>query len=347
MYKTLTTLGCIIVGAGLLGWYDRWHLAIGLPLLIVGMLISIWLRKRLWLRDEEALDERVDDAAEPGRQVLLGILRGGAVVLLLTGAFAIASWAGIFETLRGPDCSGLLREIEILAKGRAYPRIIEIVEEQFQPSMAEPCRRAFLEHKVRARLGLAEQLQGEKRLKKLRQAREEAERIPHPDLVRLIAAGEEAEVQTAANEKLQEAIKDRDEYIRRLKERDVAVQQTTRGEMVRLSDVFFDSGQATLTPAALEPLKAVAARLNLPQNKARRISVEGHTDATGEERRNQELSEKRAARVAEVLMREGVSRERLAVQGFGEKQPLEENANEAGRAKNRRVEIIMAPTDAS
>jgi hypothetical protein len=58
------------------------------------------------------------------------------------------------------------------------------------------------------------------------------------------------------------------------------------------------SGKAELIPTALEPLKHIAALLNLPEFKERRVHVEGHTDATGTTKLNQELSEARAARAA-------------------------------------------------
>jgi outer membrane protein OmpA-like peptidoglycan-associated protein len=266
MCKTLTTIGCLIVGASLLGWYDRWHLVIGLPLLVGGMLACMWLRKRLRLEDEENTDEIPDDTDGSGRQVILGVLHGGVAVLLLTAAFAIAAWTDMAGSLREPDCSVPLREIGILTEGQAYARIIEIVEAQLQPSMGASCRQALREHKVRALLALADQSQGPERLDKLQQAWEEAERIPHYDLVQVIAAREQAETRHQVIEEQQRVIQDREARLRNLEKYRLSMQETARGTMVRLTDerlVLFDSGQAALTPSALEPLKDIAALLNL------------------------------------------------------------------------------------
>jgi hypothetical protein len=161
MCKTLTTIACLIVGASLLGWYERWHLVIGLSLLAGGMLLCMWLRKRLQPEDGENTDEIPDDTDGAGRQVILGVVHGGVAVLLLTAAFALAAWTDMAGSLREPDCSNSLRAIRILTEGQAYARIIEIVEAQLQPSMDASCHQALREHKARAFLALADQSQGQ------------------------------------------------------------------------------------------------------------------------------------------------------------------------------------------
>lgn len=78
----------------------------------------------------------------------------------------------------------------------------------------------------------------------------------------------------------------------------------------------------------------------LQQNPQLRLAVQGHTDNVGTPGRNQQLSDDRAATVVAELTRAGVAGSRLQPAGFGQTKPLADNATEAGRAKNRRVELV-------
>jgi outer membrane protein OmpA-like peptidoglycan-associated protein len=71
------------------------------------------------------------------------------------------------------------------------------------------------------------------------------------------------------------------------------------------------------------------------------LSIEGHTDSTGNAARNQRLSEQRAAAVQDYLVQRGISTERLSSKGWGPTRPLADNASEAGREQNRRVEFVI------
>ena len=71
------------------------------------------------------------------------------------------------------------------------------------------------------------------------------------------------------------------------------------------------------------------------------ILIEGHTDNTGSDEYNQTLSEKRAESVRKMLVTNGVVASRVSTIGYGEEQPLEDNATEAGRQANRRVEVAI------
>ena len=73
------------------------------------------------------------------------------------------------------------------------------------------------------------------------------------------------------------------------------------------------------------------------------IDIYGHSDATGGEAYNQDLSKRRAESVAAYLKGRGVQSARIGTQGFGESQPIASNATEQGRATNRRVEIKVVP----
>jgi outer membrane protein OmpA-like peptidoglycan-associated protein len=109
--------------------------------------------------------------------------------------------------------------------------------------------------------------------------------------------------------------------------------------------VTFDSGllfpvdQATLQPAARANLDNLARILTKYDDT--NVMVAGHTDATGSDQYNQTLSIRRAETVTETLVGLNIPRQRLAINGFGETQPIATNDTEAGRALNRRVEIAI------
>lgn len=106
-------------------------------------------------------------------------------------------------------------------------------------------------------------------------------------------------------------------------------------------DILFAFDSAALRPDLRADLQVVAA--NLRRNPDSIIRVVGHTDSTGPLAHNQRLSERRADAVAAVLIENGVSSQRIITQGMGPTQPVATNATAAGRAMNRRVEIIIRP----
>ena len=119
-----------------------------------------------------------------------------------------------------------------------------------------------------------------------------------------------------------------------------------RGLVIRLltDRVLFDTGEARLKPAAV-PLVTTIARLLAGGGVANPVRVEGNTDdvpiATPEFPSNWELSTARADAVLQVLLAHGVSPGRLSVAGYGAERPLASNASAAGRARNRRVELVV------
>lgn len=110
------------------------------------------------------------------------------------------------------------------------------------------------------------------------------------------------------------------------------------------SDITFDVDSTRIYPGAYSALDRVAEVLNrYPQSY---VDVIGHTDSTGSEAYNLELSRRRAEAVANYLRSRGVLPERIAVYGMGESQPIATNATTEGRARNRRVEIRIIPARA-
>jgi len=97
------------------------------------------------------------------------------------------------------------------------------------------------------------------------------------------------------------------------------------------------SGSAELTEPAKAILDNVA--VSLSEHPQLRLEIAGHTDAQGSADFNQALSQNRAEAVREYLIGQGENEENLSAKGYGEAQPLADNASNEGRAKNRRVEL--------
>lgn len=107
------------------------------------------------------------------------------------------------------------------------------------------------------------------------------------------------------------------------------------------SDVTFGYDSATIDSRFYAVLDDVANVLNTYDQSI--VDVIGHADSRGSDEYNQGLSERRASSVAGYLLQRGVMRERLYVAGMGERAPVASNDTDAGRATNRRVEIVIRP----
>ena len=106
-------------------------------------------------------------------------------------------------------------------------------------------------------------------------------------------------------------------------------------------DLLFATDSATLRPDLQADLRTIASNLvSFPRSD---VIVVGHTDNTGTAAYNQNLSERRAGSVAQVLRAQGVASNRIQTQGRGLTQPVASNATPSGRAQNRRVEIFIRP----
>ncbi|HSN38944.1 MAG TPA: OmpA family protein [Burkholderiales bacterium] len=109
------------------------------------------------------------------------------------------------------------------------------------------------------------------------------------------------------------------------------------------ASVSFASGSAAIDARLHPTLDKIANTLN--EYPASKITVAGHTDSVGSAQANLELSSRRAAAVADYLAQRGVQRSRITTVGRGETEPIADNATEAGRAQNRRVEMVIRPTE--
>lgn len=117
-------------------------------------------------------------------------------------------------------------------------------------------------------------------------------------------------------------------------------QSSARGMIVSLPDILFDTNEATLKSEARVVLAKLAGILLIMPDL--NLRVEGHTDSTGSAEYNQQLSEKRAASVRDFLAEQGIAAQRMIAVGYGFDRPVAANDTREGRAKNRRVEIVIA-----
>jgi chemotaxis protein MotB len=124
----------------------------------------------------------------------------------------------------------------------------------------------------------------------------------------------------------------------------VNIKSDSRGIVITLPDAFlFDSGSANLKPESYEALSRISEKLKEIPGK---VLIEGHTDnvplvSTSIYKSNWELSAARASSVLHFMLQKGLSPDRFTIAGYGEYRPVASNDTPEGRAKNRRVELII------
>lgn len=165
-----------------------------------------------------------------------------------------------------------------------------------------------------------------------------------------VAIAEQAYNRKLADQSLEEVNKNRDKMrlqartaeVERVKAelKDLQAQMTERGVVMTLGDVLFDVDKASLKSGGARVVSKLAGYLE--SNPQRTLSIEGHTDSSGGDEYNQQLSERRADAVKAALVGGGISPARIVTQGFGEMYPVASNDAASGRQLNRRVEIVLS-----
>ena len=141
-------------------------------------------------------------------------------------------------------------------------------------------------------------------------------------------------------------------WSKRQEDRRIALEQATRGTNVEVSrtpdnqlklnvpnDISFDTNSYAIKPQLRNVLDPFAQSLAGDPNAL--VTVVGHTDSTGSPAVNNPLSVERAQSVRDYLVARGVPATRIQTYGRGENEPVADNSTEAGRARNRRVEIFL------
>ncbi len=116
-------------------------------------------------------------------------------------------------------------------------------------------------------------------------------------------------------------------------------QEITKTEPVILRNVLFETNSSTLQPGSYIELEKLF--FFLEGNSQIDITIQGHTDAVGDDEDNLQLSIRRSKVVYDYLLDRGIAPDRLDYKGFGEKQPIADNNTESGRKVNRRTEFVI------
>lgn len=156
---------------------------------------------------------------------------------------------------------------------------------------------------------------------------EQAQRLAEAQALQAQLARREADLAGAAADSL------------RMQLQSMTARSEARGEVMTISGDAFASGRHQLRPEALENLQKVIDLINA--NPGASVLIEGHTDSQGSANLNQALSQRRAEAVREALIQKGVDGGRLRALGLGKDRPVADNGSAEGRARNRRVEVIV------
>lgn len=112
-----------------------------------------------------------------------------------------------------------------------------------------------------------------------------------------------------------------------------------KGMRLRFQNIYFETGKATIKPESYPILDKIVKILQ--DNPKVIVEIQGHTDASGSDKYNLILSQKRAEAVKKYLVEHGIEESRLVAKGYGERKPVAPNDTPENMAKNRRVEFVI------
>ncbi len=330
------------------------HFAVTLPSDIVvlenavrptttGEVEAVQVRTELLPRDLYAVD------AGGAIENVTGMDEDPLDILEARNAIRLARWAGA-ETHAADvlaKAEGLLRDAEA-AKGKAA-----MTPARASVQAAEDARVLTLRRKREARIAAEKADSAAREEAARKQAADEAHRREQAEAEERKAslAREQAEIERMRAE----AEAQRAHAARLAAERQQAdlrasllaqfskvldTRESDRGLVVNMSDVLFDTSRAELKPVAREHLARISGIVVAHPGLA--LRVEGHADSTGTADFNQKLSEARAGSVRDYLVAQGIPGETITSAGLGSSVPVAPNDTADGRAKNRRVELIVS-----
>ena len=165
------------------------------------------------------------------------------------------------------------------------------------------------------------------------------------DRIRLEARTREAEAAKYAAQVTQSQLVAAEAQAADLQEQNRALaamnaKQSSRGLVVTLGDMLFDTGKAELKSGATRELDNITTFLK--DNPERQVMIEGFTDSVGGDAYNRGLSEQRADAVCAALISRGVDPSRIVTRGYGKEFPVGTNDDAGGRQLNRRVEVVVS-----
>ncbi|MBW3550128.1 MAG: OmpA family protein [Proteobacteria bacterium] len=227
---------------------------------------------------------------------------------------------------------------EATARTQAMQREIDRLDRERSELLVEASRRDAARARAEAeRLRIQAQVQAEEAARLREQAAVDATAMQDVEAALEGVAGAQVARLEAARER--EAALARQEAELMAGGKLPASIRDARGEVFSLSGDAFASGQSRLTPSAEASVRALA--IYLQPGPPGSIVVEGHTDSRGSAETNLALSQRRADAVRAVLNGAGIGGSRVEAVGLGADQPVADNASAPGRARNRRVEVIL------
>jgi outer membrane protein OmpA-like peptidoglycan-associated protein len=272
------------------------------------------------------LPDRVD-SVEQARQSIDSVSREP-----LAGEVAAEELEAAREALASADAAFEEREPLELIEHRAY------VAQRYADISRELVSEASAREDVERAEADRNRIIAEARAREAEAAQREAEAAQRAAAI----ATRELDVQARAIDEQARAAQAAEERARALEGELEALeaQSTDRGLVLTLGDVLFDTGEATLQPGAMTTIDRLAQFMaDYPE---RTVRIEGHTDSMGSDGTNQQLSEQRAAAVQGALLARGVDPTRITTVGYGEARPVASNETQAGRQRNRRIEVVVS-----
>jgi outer membrane protein OmpA-like peptidoglycan-associated protein len=217
---------------------------------------------------------------------------------------------------------------KMLAAQQASEQAAAAAEQQQQAAQAQAALAAQQQQQAQERAAQAAQQQqeAEARAAAAQQAAERARQQQQ-------AAEQAAAQANQQTEQMRETLRDQLNQV-------LQTQESARGLIVNMSDVLFGFNQSNLkTDAQIKLAKVAGILLTYPNLK---LQVEGYTDNVGSDTYNLKLSQQRATSVQAFLIAQGVSPDNITAQGYGDSHPVANNATSAGRAENRRVDLVVS-----